>query len=253
MKKTIFITGATAGFGEAIAQVFAHNGWRLIIAARRVEKLNALKEKFENEYQSEVWVLPLDVRNRKQVFDAVSKMPEQWQQVDVLVNNAGLALGREPFEDGDVDDWEIMIDTNLKGLLYVSKAVVPLMIRANAGHIINIGSTAGKEVYKDGNVYCATKFAVDAIGRAQRIDLLNYNIKVTNINPGAAQTEFSAVRFKGDESRAAGVYTGYQPLTAMDVANIVYYCASLPPHVCINALDVTCLAQAGAHYLRRDV
>jgi len=251
--KTVLVTGASAGFGEAIATAFAAAGWRVIITARRTERLRLLKTKLEENYQAEVLALPLDVSNRSQVFETVAALPEEWKKIDVLVNNAGLALGRESFQDGDVDDWEIMIDTNLKGLLYVSKAVIPLMVHANAGHIINMGSIAGKEVYKDGNVYCATKFAVDAIGRAQRIDLLNHNIKVTNVNPGAANTEFSNVRFKGNDEKAAVVYNGYQPLTASDVADVVFYCATLPPHVCINSLDITCLAQAGAHYLKKDL
>jgi NADP-dependent 3-hydroxy acid dehydrogenase YdfG len=178
-------------------------------------------------------------------------MPPEWQQVDTLVNNAGLALGREGFEGANIDDWDTMIDTNIKGLLYVSKAILPGMTQRKRGHIINMGSIAAKEVYKDGNVYCASKSAVDAISASMRIDLLEYGIKVTSIHPGPAETEFSLVRFKGNKEDANKVYEGYTPLYAQDIADIVYYCATLPAHVCINDLVVTCTALAAPHYLHK--
>jgi 3-hydroxy acid dehydrogenase / malonic semialdehyde reductase len=198
-------------------------------------------------------VLPLafDVQNRQEVFDALSNLPEAWQSVDVLVNNAGLALGRDSFENADLNDWETMIDTNVKGLLYVTKAMLPYMTDRKKGHIINLGSTAAKEVYKEGNAYCASKHAVDAISRAMRVDLLPHKIKVTAIHPGAAETEFSMVRFKGDETKAKQVYEGFEPLRAQDIADIIYYAATLPNHVCINDLVVTCLAQANSFYFQK--
>lgn len=251
MRKTILITGATAGFGKATAELFAASGWNCIITGRRKERLTALAKELTNQYKIEVLPLCFDVQNRKQVFDAIEQLPAQWKSIDVLLNNAGLALGRDSFEAANLDDWETMIDTNLKGLMYVSKAVLPLMIEKKQGHIINIGSTAGKEVYKDGNGYCATKHAVDAISKAMRIDLLPHRIKVTAIHPGAAETEFSIVRFKGDEQKADAVYDGYQALQAKDIADIVYYVALLPAHVCINDLVVTCLSQANSFYLHK--
>ena len=172
------------------------------------------------------------------MFAAIDNLKDDWRKIDVLVNNAGLAAGRDTFDEASLDDWDTMIDTNVKGLLYVSKAVLPLMITKNKGHIINIGSTAGKEVYKEGNVYCASKFAVNAISQAQRIDLLPHKIKVTCINPGAAETEFSLVRFKGDKTKSNAVYEGYEPLQAKDIADTIYYCATLPDHVCINDLEL---------------
>ncbi len=186
------------------------------------------------------------------MFAAINDLQNEWRNIDVLVNNAGLAAGRDPFDEASTDDWDAMIDTNVKGLLYVSKAVIPLMKTKQKGHIINIGSTAGKEVYKEGNVYCASKFAVNAISQAQRIDLLPHKIKVTCINPGAAETEFSLVRFKGDVSKANAVYEGYKALSAEDIANTVYYCSTLPEHVCINDLTITCLAQANSFYTYKE-
>lgn len=244
---TILITGATSGFGKAIALKFASEGHHCIITGRRADKLQAAANEI---VQKGVQVLPLffDVQNRKSVEKAIGALEEQWQAIDILVNNAGLALGRDSFENASLDDWDTMIDTNVKGLLYMSKAVLPFFIKNKKGHIINIGSTAGKEVYKEGNVYCASKFAVNAISQAQRIDLLPYGIKVTCINPGAADTEFSQVRFKGDEQKAAAVYDGYQPLQAKDIADVVYYCSTLPEHVCINDLVLTSLAQANSFY-----
>ena len=252
MKKIICITGASSGFGEACAQLFAKNQYNLIITGRREEKLRLLKTTLEKKFGVEVYVLPFDVRNRSAVDEAFRSLPSQWKRIDLLLNNAGLALGRDNFDEASMDDWETMIDTNLKGLLYVSKAVLPMMIPQKRGHIINIGSTAAKQVYQKGNVYCATKHAVQAVSEAMRIDLLPHKIKVTVIHPGAAETEFSLVRLKQDATEAKKVYEGYEPLHAEDIADVVFYAASLPPHVCINELEITCLAQANAFYLLKE-
>lgn len=250
MSKIILITGASSGFGKAIATKFAAGGWNLILTARRKEKLDALAKALEAEYGIKTLCLNFDIQDKKAVFANIEGLPTEWQSVNILVNNAGLALGRDSFENANLEDWETMIDTNVKGLLYASKAVLPLLIKEK-GHIINIGSTAGKEVYKDGNVYCASKHAVDAISKAQRIDLLQYQIKVTAIHPGAADTEFSVVRFKGDAEKANAVYTGYQPLMAEDIADTVWFVANTPAHVCINDLVITCTAQANSMYLQK--
>src|SRR6185437_7503424 len=218
MPKTIFITGATSGFGKAIAILFAKNGYNVIINGRRKERLTELQSELEKNYKSDVLSLPFDVRKRDEVTAAISSLPGKWMKIDVLVNNAGLASGLADIQDGNLDDWDTMIDTNLKGLLYVTRAVSPFMIKNKSGHIINIGSIAGKEVYPKGNVYCATKHAVDALNKAMRIDMLPYNIKVTAINPGLAETEFSIVRFHGDEDRAAQTYKGFEALHAEDIA-----------------------------------
>ena len=244
----VFITGATSGFGKAIAEKFASQKWDCIITGRRADKLQDVYKNLLEKYGVNVLPLLLGVQDKEAVFAAVEKLPDEWKEIDVLVNNAGLALGREPFDEASLDDWETMIDTNVKGLLYVSKAVLPFFIKKSRGHIINIGSTAAKEVYQNGNIYCASKHAVEAISQAQRIDLLPHKIKVTVVHPGAADTEFSTVRFKGNDEKAAAVYEGYQPLKAEDVADVVYYCTTLPPHVCINDVVVTCLAQANSFY-----
>jgi NADP-dependent 3-hydroxy acid dehydrogenase YdfG len=245
MNKIILITGATSGFGEACAQKFAAaGGYDLIITGRRKDRLEALA----STLPAKVLPLVFDVQDKTAVFHAIETLPAEWKKIDILVNNAGLALGRDLFEDASLDDWETMIDTNVKGLLYVSKAVTPLLI-ARKGHVINIGSIAGKEVYEKGNGYCASKFAVDAISKAMRIDLLKHRIRVTAIHPGAADTEFSKVRFKGDEGQAQKMYEGYTPLRAEDVADTVFYCASVPAHVCINEVNITCTAQANSFYL----
>jgi NADP-dependent 3-hydroxy acid dehydrogenase YdfG len=246
LNKTIFITGATSGFGLAIARRFAAGGYNLIITGRRDERLQNLKEELGTAYNVSVTTLAFDVRARAAVNAAIESIGNQ--TVDLLVNNAGLAAGLTTIDNGDPDDWDQMIDTNVKGLLYTTRALLPRMKHRCSGHIINIGSTAGKVVYKNGNVYCATKFAVDALTQAMRIELLPYSIKVTAINPGAAETEFSLVRFKGDSERAAGVYEGFQPLRAEDVADAAWYCATLPAHVCINDLTLTCLTQANSMY-----
>lgn len=251
MDKIILITGATSGFGKATAEQFAAAGWNCMITGRRADRLTALANELSNSYAVNILPLCFDIQNRKAVFDAIESIPSDWQSIDVLVNNAGLALGRDSFENASLDDWDTMIDTNVKGLMYITKAVLPLFIQQQKGHIINIGSTAGKEVYKEGNGYCATKHAVDAISKAMRIDLLPHRIKVTAIHPGAAETEFSVVRYKGDEQKAGAVYDGYKALEAKDVAEIIFYAANLPAHVCINDLTVTCLAQANSMYLQK--
>lgn len=251
MNKTILVTGATSGFGKAIAEKFAANGWNCIITGRRADRLESLASELSSDHKVKVLPLCFDVRNREEVSTVLSNLTAEWQTIDVLVNNAGLAAGKDSFENADLDDWDVMIDTNVKGLLYVSKAIIPFMIKHKTGHIINLGSVAGKEVYKDGNVYCATKSAVDALTRAQRIDLLPYGIKATAVQPGAADTEFAVVRFKGDEQKAQAVYKGYEPLHANDIADIIYYCSTLPKHVCINDLVVTCTAQADALHFHK--
>jgi len=248
MRQTIFITGATSGFGKAIARLFAAKGYDLVISGRRGERLEELKQELTAAHGVNVIALCFDVRDKDAVANAMAELKTLTGRIDILVNNAGLAAGIAPIDEGDTDNWDRMIDTNLKGLLYVTRQVAPLMRAQKKGHIFNIGSTAGKVVYKNGNVYCATKFAVDALGQAMRIDLLPYGIKVTNINPGMAETEFSLVRFAGDETRAAKVYDDVDALQAEDIANTVYYCATLPAHVCINDLTMTCLTQANGVY-----
>jgi len=251
MSKIILVTGASSGFGKAIAEKFAAGGWNLILTARRKEKLEAIAGDLEKQFGIKTLSLPFDVQDKNAVIENLSNLPSEWQAIDLLVNNAGLALGRDSFFDANLEDWETMIDTNVKGLLYISKAALPYLIKQQ-GHIINIGSTAGKEVYKDGNVYCATKHAVDAITKAQRIDLLPYKIKVTAIHPGAVETDFSLVRFKGDANKAAAVYAGYAPLKAEDIADTAWYVANVPKHVCINDVVMTCVAQANSMYLQKD-
>lgn len=257
MRKIVFITGATAGFGEACAYKFAENGYDLILNGRRAERLQILADTLETKYNVAVYQLPFDVQDKEQVFAAIEGLPLEWKSIDVLINNAGLALGRDYFEEAKLEDWDTMIDTNIKGFLYVARAVSALMVsrdiekRSSGGHIINMGSVAGRQVYEKGNVYCATKFAVDALSQAMRIDLLRHNIKVTSINPGAAETEFSLVRFKGDQDTAKKIYDGLKPLTGADIADIIYYCTTLPDHVCINDLSVTCLQQADTIFFNR--
>lgn len=251
MNKIVLITGATSGIGKACAVKFASAGYDIIITGRRNERLIELKTKLEKEYKVSVLPLRFDVQDKAAVEAAFKNLPEQWKKIDLLINNAGLALGRDSFEDADMNDWETILNTNVHGLLYVSRAVLPFMLEQKKGHIINMGSVAGKEVYEKGNVYCASKYAVDAITKAMRIDLLKNNIKVTGIHPGAVETEFSLVRFKGDGKTAESAYTGLTPLTAEDIADTVFYCASLPAHVCINDLVITCTQQAGTYYFNR--
>lgn len=253
MNKIVLITGATSGIGKACAIKFASAKYDVIITGRRNDRLTELKALLENDYGIEVLTLCFDVQNKQATNTALTNLPLHWQKIDVLINNAGLALGRDSFENADMNDWETMLNSNVHGLLYVSKAVLPFMLAQKKGHIINMGSVAGKEVYENGNVYCASKFAVDAISRGMRIDLLKNNIKVTCINPGAVETEFSEVRFKGDKETAKAAYKGLTPLTAGDIADAVYYCASLPPHVCINDLVITCTQQAGTYYFNKNL
>jgi len=250
MTKIVFITGASSGFGKACAEKFACHGYDVIINGRREDRLLELKEHLEKKYNTAILVSVFDVRNRDEVFEAIKNIPDEWQCVDVLINNAGLALGRDYFDDADLDDWDTMIDTNVKGLLYSTKALLPLIKKSACPHIINLGSVA-KEVYEKGNAYCATKAAVDILSQSMRVDLLRHGIKVTAIHPGAAETEFSLVRFKGDEATAKKIYDGLTPLTAQDVADVIYYCTTLPPHVCINDLVLTCIQQANAIYFYR--
>lgn len=248
----VLITGATAGFGEACARKFAANGYDLIITGRRQERLTALQQDLEKANGVQVLPLTFDVQDEKAVSSALEQIPDSWKAVDILINNAGLALGLSTIDEGSLSDWDTMIDTNVKGLLYVSRTVIPWLKARRKGHIINLGSTAAKTVYAKGNVYCATKAAVDAISQGMRIDLLPYFIKVTAIHPGAAETEFSVVRFKGDAGKADDVYKGFTPLRAEDVADTIYYCATLPAHVCINDLVITCTQQANAIYTYKE-
>jgi 3-hydroxy acid dehydrogenase / malonic semialdehyde reductase len=253
MKKTVLVTGATSGFGKAIATRFAREGNDVIITGRRVERLNELKLELEKSCGVRIYSLCFDVRSEPEVKSAIDSLAGNWREIDVLVNNAGLAAGLSAIHDGVVDDWERMIDTNVKGLLYMTRYVAPLMVARKTGHIINIGSIAGKEVYPNGNVYCGTKFAVDAITKGTRIDLVAHNIKVSQVAPGAAETEFSLVRFNGDAERAANVYKGYTPLGGDDIAEAVFYLTTLPGHVNINDLVIMPSAQASAIVMHKKI
>jgi len=251
MSKIALITGATSGIGEAAALTLAGNKMNLIITGRRHDRLSILKNKLE-ERNVRVLTLCFDVRDEVAVKDALGNLPEEWRKIDVLLNNAGLAAGLGSLQEGDSDDWNMMIDTNLKGLLYVTRAIAPGMVERKSGHIINIGSVAGKEVYPNGNVYCATKHAVDALTKAMRIDMLPHNIKVTQICPGAVETEFSLVRFHGDSRRANSVYEGYESLVAADIADCIWFVVSRPPHVNINDMVVMPTAQASATLFHKE-
>lgn len=247
----VFITGATSGFGKATADLFAKNGYNVIITGRRKERLTELTEQLKSKHNVKVLALNFDVRNLGEVENAVNSLSPEWKNINVLVNNAGLAVGLNTIQEGVVDDWERMIDTNIKGLLYMTRLVAPIMIKNGYGHIINIGSIAAKEVYSLGNVYCATKHAVDALNKGMRIDLLPHNIKVTAIHPGAVETEFSLVRFKGDDERAKNVYKGFEALTAEDIAETIYWTATRPAHVNISDLVITPTAQASPTHTYR--
>ncbi|MDC1533946.1 SDR family NAD(P)-dependent oxidoreductase [Polaribacter sp.] len=242
MKQTAFITGATSGIGKATAEIFAKNNIRLILCGRRAERLKELKEELSK--LTEVTTLQFDVRDRFDVADQIANLPKDFQQIDILINNAGNAHGLSAIQDGNIDDWDAMLDINVKGLLYVSRAIIPQMTTRNSGFIVNIGSIAGKEVYPNGNVYCASKHAVNALNKAMRIDLNKHNIRVSGIHPGAVETEFSEVRFKGDIQKVAKVYTGYKALQAEDIADIIHFVITRPYHVNIEDLVVYPTAQA---------
>jgi NADP-dependent 3-hydroxy acid dehydrogenase YdfG len=249
MKKTVLITGATSGICEATARAYAAAGDKLIITGRRGDRLQALKAELKATYGAEVCVAAFDVREQAMCEAAIEALPEKFRQIDVLVNNAGLAAGLEHVNDGNPDDWNVMIDTNIKGLLYISRVVVNLMVENGIrGHVVNIGSIAGTQVYENGNVYCATKHAVHALSQGMRIDFLRQGIRVTEIRPGMVETEFSIVRFHGDKQRADGVYAGLQPLTGKDVAEAVVWATSQPDHVHINEIVLTPTAQADSFY-----
>lgn len=252
MKKIALITGATSGIGKAIAAKLAKEGYNIIITGRRQERLNEISNILEKQYQTKVLTRSFDVRKYQEVEKNLGNLPQEWKNIDILVNNAGLAVGLNPIHQGVVDDWERMIDTNIKGLLYVTRVISPNMVERKSGHIINIGSIAGKDVYTNGNVYCATKHAVDALTKGMKLDLLPYNIRVTQVCPGAVETEFSLVRFKGDQERADKVYEGFTPLSAYDIANAVYYAVSQPPHVDVQDILVLCAAQANGSQFHKE-
>lgn len=250
MSKTVLITGATSGIGKATAQLLARNNYKIILCGRREDRLIELERELSK--YTETHTLLFDVRDKKSVFESIASLPDAFSNIDILINNAGNAHGLDPIQNGDLDDWDAMIDINVKGLLYVSKAIIPQMIEKKSGHIINIGSTAAKEVYPNGNVYCATKHAVDAINQGMRMDLNAFGIKVGAIHPGMVATEFSEVRFKGDSERAANVYKGFDPLQAEDIADIIHFVISRPYHVNIADLIVMPTAQASSTLVKRD-
>jgi 3-hydroxy acid dehydrogenase/malonic semialdehyde reductase len=250
-RKIAFITGASAGIGAATAKLLASQQYNLILAARRVESLKKLSDELITQFGISTLVVKLDVRNRNEVAETIAAFPKDWQKINLLVNNAGLASGLSSIDEGDMDDWDVMIDTNVKGLLYVTRNVIPLMKSNESGHIINIGSIAGKEVYANGNVYCATKHAVDALNKAMRLELAKFPIKVTAIHPGAVETEFSVVRFHGDKERADKVYEGFENLVADDIADAIWFAISRPAHVNINELTIMPTAQPVASVIHR--
>ena len=252
MNRISLITGATSGIGHACARRFAKEGHDLIITGRRKERLDTISSELHQKYGINILALCFDIRSQKEVQGSVNSIPDNWKNIEILVNNAGLAVGLNTLQEGIIDDWERMIDTNIKGLLYISRAISPIMIKRGHGHIINIGSIAGKEVYPNGNVYCATKHAVDALSKSMRIDLVKHGIKVSQIAPGAVDTEFSEVRFKGDKDRAGKVYSGYEPLHAEDIAEVAYYVTTLPNHVNINDLVIMPTAQASATIYKKE-
>tara|TARA_R110001583_G_scaffold103863_4_gene251171 strand:+ start:2574 stop:3329 length:756 start_codon:yes stop_codon:yes gene_type:complete len=249
-QKTAFITGATSGIGKATAQLFAQNNIRLILCGRRNERLIQLKEELSKS--TKVTTLQFDVSKKEEVFNAIGSLPKEFQKIDILINNAGNAHGLSTIQDGNIDDWDAMIDSNVKGLLYVSKAILPKMVEINNGFVVNIGSIAGKEVYPNGNVYCASKYAVNALNKAMRLDLNKHNIRVSAIHPGAVETEFSEVRFKGDKNKAENVYKGFKALQAKDIADIIYFVVTRPYHVNIEDLVVYPTAQASATILNKE-
>ena len=248
-KRTVFLTGATSGIGEATARLLARNNFRLILCGRRDDRLETISKALSGI--TEVHTLQFDVRHRSQVSKAIQGLPDSWKQIDVLINNAGNAHGFDPIQSGNVDDWEAMIDINVKGLLFVSREILPGMVERKSGHVINIGSIAGREIYPNGNVYSASKFAVEALTRSMRVDLNAAGIKVTGINPGLVETEFSLVRFKGDATKASGTYQGLKPLLGEDIADVILFALTRPPHVVIADFVVFPLAQASATVVNR--
>ncbi len=253
MSKIVFITGATSGIGLSCARKFAENGCDLIITGRRKDRLEKVAAELTQKFQVKVQNLSFDVRDKEAVQKAVASLSPEWSKIDVLINNAGLAVGMSTLQEGVFDDWERMIDTNVKGLLYISRAVLPGMVERKSGHVINIGSIAGKEVYPNGNVYCATKHAVDALTKGMRIDTVHDGIKVTQIAPGAVETEFSVVRFKGDQGKADNVYKGFEPLHPEDIAEVSWFVTTLPAHVNINDLTIMPTAQASATVFHKEL
>lgn len=249
--KIVFITGASSGIGQACAKIFAKHGAKLILCARRRDRIDVLAKELKKSFNTESFVFTLDVRNREKVQKAIKAIPKEWSAIDILINNAGLARGLKKMHEGDIDDWEEMIDTNVKGLLYVSRAVIPGMIKRERGDIINIGSLAGHEVYPMGNVYCGTKYAVDAITKGLRLDLVGTPLRVSTVDPGMVETEFSIVRFHGDKQKAKNVYKGVEPLTGADIADAVFYCASCPAHVQIAEMIIFPTAQRSATVVGR--
>lgn len=247
------ITGVTSGIGKASAELFAKNGWNLILTGRRKDRLEAIASDLQKKYKIKTLCLNFDVRNLKEVVKNIDSITGEWRNIDLLLNNAGLASGLSTIQEGNIEDWEVMIDTNIKGLLYMTRYIAPLLIEKNKGHIINVASLAGKQVYPNGNVYCATKFAVDALSKAMRIDMIQHGIRVTNIAPGMVETEFSIVRFKGDAERAKKTYENIKALSAEDIADIIYWAASRPAHVNINDIVITPTAQANAYIVNRNI
>jgi 3-hydroxy acid dehydrogenase / malonic semialdehyde reductase len=251
--RIVLITGASSGIGEACARLFAKAGAKLMIAARRFDRIQQLAVELEQTFGVAIYPIHLDVRDRESVQSTLNALPEEWQAIELLINNAGLSRGLDKLHEGNIDDWEEMIDANVKGLLYVTRAIVPGMVRRNCGHVVNIGSIAGRAAYPGGNVYCASKAAVRAISEGLKQDLLGTPIRVSEIEPGLVETEFSLVRFHGDRDRADNVYAGLIPLTAEDVADVVFFCATRPPHVNISEVLLVPTAQANATLVYREV
>lgn len=249
--KIVFISGASSGIGKACANAFAAEGAKLILAARRKDRLDELASELKEKFNSETKILSFDIQNYQEIKESFASLPEEWKNVDILINSAGLAQGMHKLHEGNPDDWDVMINTNIKGLLYLTREILPNMVKREGGHIINLGSTAGHDVYPSGNVYCATKFAVNAISQSLRIDVLDKSIKVSSVDPGMVETEFSVIRFSGDVERAKNVYKGVEPLTADDVADAILYCATRPKHVNINEIILTPIAQAQSNFVVR--
>lgn len=253
LQKTVLISGATSGIGRATAELFAKNGYKVIATGRRTDRLDALSAHFKGKYNADLLTLPFDVRDLDSVRAAIENLPEDWRDIDILINNAGLSRGLSPIHEGDIEHWETMIDTNIKGLLYLTRAVAPMMVKRRSGHIINVASSAGKEVYPGGNVYCATKFAVDALTKSMRLDLYTHNVRVSQVAPGhVEETEFARVRFDGDEAKAAKVYDNFQPLKSSDVAEVIYFMATRPPHVNVQDVLLFGTQQAGSNFIDRS-